>query len=139
SIKHLDIVVHHYDNCIQRLPCEIHPGWWGSPTRRHRSRPRSIRGPRKGRFYHVKGAVSMGMDYETRPRYDFGKLRTYSSKEYVFQLPAEKLQSFEATSSAQKPPHDERVMMTSNPASLNPPALDRTTWVDEVLTKAKNL
>jgi hypothetical protein len=81
----------------------------------------------------------MGMDYETRPRYDFGKSRTYSSKEYVFQLPAEKLQSFEAISSAESPPHDERVMMTSNPASLDPPAPDCTTWVDEVLTKVQNL
>ena len=64
----------------------------------------------KGRFYHVKGAVGIGMDYEIRPRYDFGKSRTYSSKEYVFQLPAEKLQSFEAVSYAEKPPHDPRVM-----------------------------
>ncbi|TID19414.1 hypothetical protein E6O75_ATG06752 [Venturia nashicola] len=93
----------------------------------------------KGRFYHVKGNVGMGMDYEARPAYNFSGSKSFDRKEYLFQLPKSQLSEFESIASASKPPHDERVLLERNPASLDPPAPDCTTWVDEVLELAQRL
>lgn len=40
-----------------------------------------------GRFYHVKGNVGIGMDYECRPGYQFGASRSYEKSTYQFQMP----------------------------------------------------
>jgi len=81
----------------------------------------------------------MGMNYEARPGYNFSKSKSFDSEEYVVQLPAEKLQRFEAISSAQTPWYDVRVLTTRDVASLDPPAPDCTVWVDEVLAAAEKL
>ncbi|RDL40456.1 uncharacterized protein BP5553_00435 [Venustampulla echinocandica] len=85
------------------------------------------------------GNVGMGMDYDARPGYKFASDRSYSGKECAFQLPVEKLQGFEAIASAQTPPYDSRVLMTRDVKSLDPPAPDCTTWVEEVLAAAQKL
>lgn len=38
----------------------------------------------RGRFYHVKGSVGMGIDYDARPAYNFAVSKSYDRKEYIF-------------------------------------------------------
>jgi len=93
----------------------------------------------KGRFYHVKGNVGMGMEYEARPAYDFAGDKAFKRKEYCFQVLKSLLAEFESIASATTPPHDVRVLFERRPESLDPPAPDCTTWVDEVLKLAQKL
>ncbi|KAF2468144.1 uncharacterized protein BDR25DRAFT_58050 [Lindgomyces ingoldianus] len=90
----------------------------------------------RGRFYHVKGNVGMGMDYESRPAYNFARSKSYEKSECVCQLPKSNLEKFEEIAASQPPPHDERVFFEKNP---DPPAPDCATWVDEVMAQVQQL
>lgn len=79
------------------------------------------------------------MEYEAHAGYRLDSIRTYCAKENVFQLPVEKLESFEAVLSGKPPPHDSRVLTTADVASLDPPAPDCSTWVEDVLAAAQKL
>ncbi|KAF3903856.1 hypothetical protein ABW20_dc0102338 [Dactylellina cionopaga] len=92
----------------------------------------------KGRYYHVKGDVGVGMDYECRKGYNFQASRGYKKQEYVFRFSKDKLSEFEAIAAAAPVPYDPRLLYSSR-ASLNPPAPDCTTWVDEVLETAQGV
>ncbi|ELR06486.1 hypothetical protein VC83_06147 [Pseudogymnoascus destructans] len=87
-----------------------------------------------GRFYHVKGTVGMGMDYECRPGYNFGASRSYQKSSYQFQIPKSRLADFERIAQSRPPPHDPRALTERNP---NPPVRDCAEWVVEVLNETK--
>ncbi|KAF2433943.1 hypothetical protein EJ08DRAFT_582665, partial [Tothia fuscella] len=89
-----------------------------------------------GRFYHVKGAVSMGMEYECRPGYKFGLSKSYKDKVYQFQLPKSYVPNFEQIASTRPPPYDPRALTESVPG---PPVRDCATWVAEVLEEIRAL
>ncbi|KAI1522387.1 hypothetical protein PtrSN001C_011865, partial [Pyrenophora tritici-repentis] len=46
--------------------------------------PAQLEGQAGGQFYHVKGTVGMGMDYECRSGYNFGRSRSFKDKVYQF-------------------------------------------------------
>ncbi|OCK78720.1 hypothetical protein K432DRAFT_301420, partial [Lepidopterella palustris CBS 459.81] len=92
--------------------------------------PAQLQGQAGGRFYHVKGTVGLGMDYECRPGYNFGQSRTLRDKADQFQLPRSYLPHFENIASTRPPPHDPRALTQANP---NPPVRDCADWVAEVL------
>nr|POE61856.1 hypothetical protein CFP56_73160 [Quercus suber] len=89
-----------------------------------------------GRFYHVWGDVGMGMDYQLRPSYNFGRSSTYQGVQYLFKISLASLSSWEEICSSTPAPHDSRVLMETSP---DPPAPDCTSWVEEVVRKAASL
>ncbi|KAI3054862.1 hypothetical protein CBS147353_11398 [Aspergillus niger] len=89
-----------------------------------------------GRFYHVKGDVGVGMDYDMRPGYRFGESKSYKSSTLQFQLPKTQLAHFEEITQKCPPPYDPRVLTESSP---DPPVRNCSNWVDDVLTEAKTL
>lgn len=98
--------------------------------------PAQLEGQAGGRFYHVKGTVGMGMDYECRPGYNFGRSRSFKDKVYQFQLPKSYLPNFEHIASTRPPPYDPRALTESEP---NPPVRDCAAWVAEVLEEVRTL
>jgi hypothetical protein len=87
-----------------------------------------------GRFYHVKGSVGMGMDYEDRPGYNFGDTRSYRGSTFLFQMPKRYLQNFESIANNRPPPYDPHALTESNP---NPPVRDCSAWVNEVIEETR--
>ncbi|KAF2633481.1 hypothetical protein BU25DRAFT_7346 [Macroventuria anomochaeta] len=98
--------------------------------------PAQLEGQAGGRFYHVKGTVGMGMDYECRPGYNFGRSRSFKEKVYQFQLPKSYLLDFESIASTRPPPYDPRALTESEP---DPPVRDCAAWVAEVLGEVRTL
>jgi hypothetical protein len=97
--------------------------------------PSTLEGQSGGRFYHVQGTVGMGMDYDCRPKYDFGRSRTFKSKAYQFQLAKSYLPNFEHIASTRPPPYDPRALTESQP---DPPVRDCADWVAEVLQEVRS-
>ncbi|KAF2726602.1 hypothetical protein EJ04DRAFT_571119 [Polyplosphaeria fusca] len=98
--------------------------------------PAQLEGQGGGRFYHVKGIVGIGMDYECRPGYNFGRSRSFKNKVYQFQMPKSYLSNFEHIASTRPPPYDPRALTESEP---NPPVRDCAAWVAEVLEEVRAL
>jgi hypothetical protein len=89
-----------------------------------------------GRFYHVIGSVSMGMDYQKRGRFDFSREESYKTKSFLFTIKKESLQDWEQICESKPAPHDPRVLTERN---SNPPPPNCASWVDDVIKDAKAL
>jgi hypothetical protein len=76
----------------------------------------------------------MGMDYECRPSYNFGRSRTFQNKVYQFQLPKSYLPEFEHIASTRPAPYDPRALTEREP---DPPVRDCAAWVAEVLEEVR--
>lgn len=91
---------------------------------------------RAGRFYHVKGVVGLGMNYESQPGCRFGDIEGYKDSVLQFQIPRTTLDRFECIAANQSPPYDPRALTEMNP---DPPVKNCSDWVDDVLNRAKGL
>lgn len=89
-----------------------------------------------GRFYHVKGLVGLGMEYEQRGAFAFGADASYKASELVFIIDKAALPQWEAIARAVEVPHDERALTEREP---DPPVRNCVHWVDEVLDEARAL
>jgi hypothetical protein len=89
-----------------------------------------------GRFYHVKGLVCRGMEYEVRGSYEFGVSHSFQKSIYQFQMPVSYLPAFERVASSRPPPHDP---LGVNGKILHPPRRDCAAWVTEVFDELREL
>lgn len=89
-----------------------------------------------GRFYHVKGLVGMGMDYERQPGCRFGDRDDFKEAVYQFQIPRGFLGRLEEVAGGVGPPFDSRALMGGRPDA---PVRDCSSWVEEVLQELRGL
>ena len=89
-----------------------------------------------GRFYHVKGTVGLGMDYDPHPGYRFGEIEGFKESVLQFQFPRAMLGRFEEIAADQPPPYDPRALTEVNP---DPPVKNCSNWVSEVLGRVRDL
>lgn len=87
-----------------------------------------------GRFYHVKGVVGLGMDYERQPGCRFGDRDDFKEARFQFQIARDMLGRFEEVADGVELPFDPRALTESSP---DPPVRDCSSWVDEVLTEVR--
>lgn len=92
-----------------------------------------------GRFYHVKGLVGMGMDYERQPGCRFGDRDDFKEAVYQFQIPRSLLGRFEEVAGGVEPPFDSRALMGRPDAldALDVPVRNCSSWVEEVLREIR--
>lgn len=91
---------------------------------------------RAGRFYHVKGVVGLGMNYESQPGCRFGNIEGYKDSVLQFQIPRTTLDRFECIAADQPPPYHPRALTEMDP---DPPVKNCSDWVDDVLNRAKGV
>lgn len=87
-----------------------------------------------GRFYHVKGVVGLGMDYERQPGCRFGDRDDFKEARFQFKIARDMLGRFEEVAGGVEPPFDPRALTESSP---DPPVRDCSSWVDDVLTEVR--
>jgi len=87
-----------------------------------------------GRFYHIKGDMFTGMEYETRNVHDFSIAKTFKTKVYQFQLPISYLSDFERIAKSHSTLYDADALADSDE---DLPLGDCVDWVAGVLEEVR--